>query len=301
MPAYTDLDIRMKDYEKITDQKLIRRLPVIIRLDGRSFHTFTRGFKKPFDDILIDTMQQTALYMCQNVQNCVLAYTQSDEISLLLIDYKDFDTQPWFGNRVQKMCSIAASMATMTFNNFFESNVAKENRIFTDEWLDNGDFNPKYKDKELNKLWLTHKRASEKGAMFDSRCFNLSKDEIANYFFWRQQDCIRNSIQMVGQANFTQKELQNKSTAAIKEMLHEQKNIDFDNDFKIGKQRGFCCIKTYENHEGWEPVKDDNKRIGEIRCETQRSYWTIDNNIPVFKGKGRDYINELVFVYLFRS
>lgn len=272
MPAYTDLDIRMKDYEKITDQKLIRRLPVIIRLDGRSFHSFTRGFRKPFDDILIDTMQQTALYMCQNMQNCVLAYTQSDEISLLLIDYKNFDTQPWFDNRVQKMCSIAASMTTMTFNNFFESNVAKENRIFTDEWLDNGDFNPKYKDKELNKLWLTHKRASEKGAMFDSRCFNLSKDEVTNYFYWRQQDCIRNSLQMVAQANFSQAELQSKNTAVIKEMLLE-KHIDWENDFETHKQRGACCIK---NNSG--------------------DYWRIENQIPVFKDEGRDYINKLVFI-----
>ena len=295
MPTYTDLDIRMKDYEKITDQKLIRRLPVIIRLDGRSFHTFTRGFRKPFDDILIDTMQQTALYMCQNVQNCVLAYTQSDEISLLLIDYKDFDTRPWFGNRVQKMCSIVASMATMAFNNFFESNVAKENRIFTDEWLDNGDFNPKYKDKELNKLWLTHKRASEKGAMFDSRCFNLSKDEVTNYFFWRQQDASRNSIQMVGQANFSHKELQNKSCNQIQDMLMEQKGINW-NDFPVYQKRGSCCIKVLEDHEGFEPVNDGNKKIGEIRCETLRSNWIIDKNIPMFKGEGRDYINELVFV-----
>lgn len=274
MPTYTDLDIRMKQYEKVTDQKLISRMPVIIRirLDGRSFHSFTKGFKKPFDDILIDTMQQTALYLCKNVQNCVLAYTQSDEISLLLIDYKEFDTQPWFGNRVQKMCSIAASMVTMTFNNFFESNVAKENRIFTDEWLDNGDFNPKYKDKELNKLWLTHKRASEKGAMFDAKCFNLSKDEVTNYFYWRQQDCIRNSLQMVAQANFSQAELQSKNTAVIKEMLLE-KHIDWENDFETHKQCGTCCVK---NNSG--------------------DYWRIDNQIPVFRNEGRDYINKLVFV-----
>lgn len=298
MPAYTDLDIRMKDYEKITDQKLIRRLPVIIRLDGRSFHSFTRGFRKPFDDILINTMQQTALYMCQNVQNCVLAYTQSDEISLLLIDYKNFDTQPWFDNRIQKIVSTSAALATTFFEEMFKENIERYGYRNIPDY-DMGGTYKDLTDKEksdieyMQRLW----NALEfKYRGFDSRCFNLSKDEIANYFFWRQQDCIRNSIQMVGQANFTQKELQNKSTAAIKEMLHEQKNIDFDNDFKIGKQRGFCCIKTYENHEGWKPVKDDNKRIGEIRCETQRSYWTIDNNIPVFKGKGRDYINELVFV-----
>lgn len=292
MPTYTDLDIRMKQYEKVTDQKLISRMPVIIRLDGRSFHSFTKGFKKPFDDILIDTMQQTALYLCKNVQNCVLAYTQSDEISLLLIDYKEFDTQPWFGNRVQKMCSIAASMATMTFNNFFESNVAKENRIFTDEWLDNGDFNPKYKDKELNKLWLTHKRASEKGAMFDAKCFNLSKDEVTNYFYWRQQDCIRNSIQMLGQANFSHRELLNKTCDQIQDMLMTQHGINW-NDMGTSYKRGSCCVR--------------NRRVistsadGTVTCEIRNpkepeTAWVIDNEIPIFKGEGRDYINELVLV-----
>ena len=298
MPVYTDLDIRMKGYEKVTDQKLIRRMPVIIRLDGRSFHSFTRGFKKPFDDILINSMQQTAMYLCKNVQNCVLAYTQSDEISLLLIDYKDFDTQPWFGNRVQKIVSTSAALASITFKEIFKNNIEKFGYKNIPDW-DMGGTNECLTDKQQEDLKYIQKLYSaieNKYRGFDSRCFNLSKDEVTNYFFWRQQDCIRNSIQMVGQANFTQNELQNKNTAAIKEMLHEQKNIDFDNDFSTVKQRGSCCIKTYENHEGWEPIKDNNERIGEIRCETQRSYWIIDKNIPIFKDESRDYINELVFV-----
>ena len=196
MPVYTDLDIRMKSYEKVTDQKLIRRMPVIIRLDGRRFHSFTRGFKRPFDDILIDSMQKTALYLCKNIQNCVLAYTQSDEISLLLIDYKDFDTQPWFDNRIQKIVSTSATLATIRFKEVFENNIEKfgyENipnwdMGGTNEWL------TEQQQKDLTYINYLSNAIEVKYKGFDSRCFNLSKDEVTNYFFWRQQDCIRNSI-----------------------------------------------------------------------------------------------------------
>lgn len=274
MPVYTNLDIRMKGYEKVTDQKLIRRMPVIIRLDGRRFHSFTRGFKRPFDDILIDSMQKTALYLCQNVQNCVLAYTQSDEISLLLIGYKNFDTQPWFDNRIQKIVSTSAALATMRFKEVFENNIEKFGYKNIPDW-DMGGTNEwltEQQQKDLTYINYLSNAIEVKYKGFDSRCFNLSKDEVANYFFWRQQDCIRNSIQMVGQANFSQKELQNKSTADIKEMLREQKSIDFDNDFSIVKQRGSCALNSYD-------------------C-----YWFIDNNIPTFKKEGREYIDRLVYV-----
>ena len=114
-----DLGNRMKTfYEEIPKTKLMRRCPVICRIDGKAFHTFARGFKRPFDDVLIMTMQETAKYLCENIQGCQLAYTQSDEISLLLIDYQRFETSAWFDYEIQKMCSISASMATMAFNKF---------------------------------------------------------------------------------------------------------------------------------------------------------------------------------------
>lgn len=274
MPVYTDLDIRIKGYEKVMDQKLIKRSPVIIRLDGRSFHTFTRGFKKPFDDILIDTMQQTALYMCQNVQNCVLAYTQSDEISLLLIDYKNLDTQPWFDNRIQKIVSTSAALASITFKEIFKNNIEKFGYKNIPDWDMGGtnEYLTNQQQEDLKYIQKLYSAIENKYRGFDSRCFNLSKDEVTNYFFWRQQDCICNSIQMVGQANFAQNELQNKNTASIKEMLREQKSIDFDNDFSIVKQRGSCALNSYD-------------------C-----YWFIDNNIPIFKGEDRYYIDKLVYI-----
>lgn len=275
-----ELGLRMKTYyEQIPNTKLMRRTPVAIRIDGKAFHTWTKNFQKPFDEVLIKSMQETMKYLCENIQGCVLGYTQSDEITLILIDYQKLTSQAWFDYEVQKMASISASMATMAFNNFFESNVAKEKRFFNDEWLDNGDFNPKYKDKELIKLWLTHKRASEKGAMFDARCFNIPKEEVTNLVYWRQLDAIRNSIQMVGQANFSHRELQNKSCSDIKDMLITQKGIDWD-DFQTYQKRGSCCVyRDYQNPEG-DTIKG----------------WIIDKEIPVFKGEDREYINKLIFV-----
>ena len=107
---------RMKKYEYITRTHLIPRMPVIIRLDGKAFHQFCNGLKRPFDDILIKTMQDTTKYLCENVQGCVLGYTQSDEITLVLVDYKTLDTTSWFDNNIQKIVSVSASMATMAFN-----------------------------------------------------------------------------------------------------------------------------------------------------------------------------------------
>lgn len=101
---------RMKKYEVVPKNTLMRRTPVIIRVDGRAFHTFTKGFQKPFDDVLMRVMQDTMKYLCENIQGCVFGYTQSDEITLILIDYKKLNSEAWFDYEVQKMCSIVASM-----------------------------------------------------------------------------------------------------------------------------------------------------------------------------------------------
>ena len=124
MPINDTLGTRMKEfYENVPKTKLVRRMPVAIRIDGKAFHTFTRGFNEPFDEILIASMKETMKYLCENIQGCVLGYTQSDEITLILIDYQKLTTSAWFDYEVQKMCSIAASMATMAFNKFFQDNI----------------------------------------------------------------------------------------------------------------------------------------------------------------------------------
>ena len=277
MPIHDELGTRMKEfYESVPKTKLMRRTPVAIRVDGKAFHTFTRGFNKPFDDVLINTMQDTMKYLCENIQGCVLGYTQSDEITLILVDYKRLNSSAWFDYEVQKMCSIAASMATMAFNKFFESNVEKENDSFTAEWLDDDTDNPNYKNKKLEDLWRVHDKALKKGAMFDARCFNIPKEEVTNLVYWRQLDATRNSIQMVGQANFSHKELQGKSCEKIKEMLITEKGVSWE-DFNPMYKHGSCCIKVTAETDG-----------------VTRSSWEIDKNIPLFVGEGREYIESLI-------
>lgn len=279
MSVHDELGKRMKlFYEEISKTRLMRRVPVAIRIDGKAFHTFTKGFQKPFDEVLIKSMQDTMKYLCENIQGCVLGYTQSDEITLILVDYKKLTSSAWFDYEVQKVCSIAASMATIAFNKYFSENINSEYCVFDDELLDNGDFNPNYKNEYLIDLYAMHVKASYKGAMFDARCFNIPKEEVANLIYWRQLDATRNSIQMVGQANFSHKELQNKSCNQIQDMLMTQKGVNW-NDLPSYQKRGSCCIKE-------ECCIDDSIR----------SRWIIDNDIPIFKGDNRKYIEDLIYI-----
>lgn len=277
MPVRDDLGVRMKTfYEQIPKTKLMRRCPVVIRIDGKAFHTFTRGFQKPFDEVLIKSMQETMKYLCENIQGCVLGYTQSDEISLVLVDYKKLTSAAWFDYEVQKICSIAASMATLSFNERFVDNYLDYISILNPAGFES-----------WRKIVSAYSNASDKGAMFDCRCFNIPKEEVTNCIYWRQLDAIRNSIQMVGQANFSHKELQNKSCNDIQDMLMTQKGINW-NDFPTYQKRGSCCVR---NHMISEPY--GNRMLDKNAGENE---WVIDKNIPIFKGEDRKYIDDLVFI-----
>lgn len=160
-----DLSIRMKqNYENVFKHKLPERMPVIIRLDGRAFHTLTRGSEKPFDLSFINLMNETALYLCKEIQNVQIAYVQSDEISLLLHNYKRLNSQSWFDNEIQKMCSISAGLTTAKFNRDYSFNIIKNFLKNEDETID------------CDSIPL---------AQFDSRCFVIPEDEVCNYFIWR--------------------------------------------------------------------------------------------------------------------
>ena len=283
----SDLANRMKEYEKRNQYYLQKRTPVAIRVDGRSFHTFTKGFKRPFDDILMKSMQETAKYMCENMGNAKFAYVQSDEITIILVDYDTLETDCWFNYRTDKLCSISASMATMAFNKFFAKNVDEWGRKTFTDWDDGGTNDPAVINSPEWELMQTYSRAIAKGAMFDARCFNIPKEEVTNLVYWRQLDAARNSVQMVGQANFSHKELQNKSCNMIQDMLHEQKGINW-NDFPVDCKRGAAVIK---------------KKIGTnvaaacgIAGATYETRWVIDRNMPMLKGEDRKYLDDLVYV-----
>ena len=245
----------------------------------RAGHSFTRGFKRPFDEVFIKSMQDTAKYLSENIQNCKLSYQQSDEITLLLVDYDKLNTDCFFDYRVDKLCSIAASMATMAFNRAFANNVGVY-CTYTYECMDNTHENYEH----ILSL------AVDKGAMFDARCFNIPKEEVTNLLYWRQDDAAKNSIQMVGRAFFSHKELHKKSRNDIQDMLMTQKEINW-NDLPTYQKRGSCCVKMYQTANGVFESHAEAELV-----ENGRTYWSIDTNIPIFKGEGREYIDRLVFV-----
>lgn len=190
---------RMKEfYENRTRNFLPRRTYTIIRVDGKAFHSYTRGLVRPFDEKLVNDMDETACYMCKNIQGAKFAFVQSDEISILLTDFEGLTTDAWFDGNIQKMASISASLATAKFNEL------RPNKI----------------------------------ALFDSRVFTIPSDiEVENYFIWRQQDTTRNSISSVAQSMFSHRELENKNTDQMQEMCF-QKGVnwnDFSAKLKRGR------------------------------------------------------------------
>lgn len=257
---HDDLGTRMKEYEDAFRFHLPKRLPVIIRVDGRAFHTLTRGFERPFDEMLRTAMQLTAKKLCEEVAGCKLAYVQSDEISLLVTNDDSIETQPWFGNSMWKLVSLTASIATLEFNKVFLDTV--------------NDWEKKNFSGSMDRL-CAYSRAIQ-NATFDSRAFVMPKEEVINYFIWRQQDATRNSIQMVAQSLYSHKELQGKNSSDLQEMIH-QKGINW-NDYPIDCKRGACVIRTEKEVNG-----------------VLRHKWDVDVEIPTFT-KDRAYIERLFIV-----
>ena len=271
MAVHDDLGNRMKTYyEAVPKHRLVRRMPVAIRIDGKAFHTFTRKKKKPFDEVLGNAMVRTMEYLAKNIQGCVFAYQQSDEITLLLIDYQKLNSSAWFDYEVQKMCSIAASMATMAFNRFF---VEEVEHYCSNEYINCAGFNDVNRVYSLEELktvdpaLYAYHTGIVKGAVFDARVFSIPKEEATNLVYWRQLDATRNSIQMVGQAKFSHNELQGKSCNMIQDMLLTQRDINW-NDYPTRWKRGVA----------WK------RSTG------------VDYDMPILKGEDRKYVDEVIFV-----
>lgn len=257
----SSLGNRMKRYESVSKNYLMRKQPAIIRLDGKAFHTFTRGFVKPFDLVLNYTMQGTMKYLCENIQGCVLGYTRSDEITLVLCDYQKIDTDAWFDYNVQKMVSVAASMATMKFNQIF----AKEAQEF---YIANDECESDETREKLESYEDVLERAARKGAVFDARVFTVPIEGVNNCLLWRQQDATRNSIQALAQSLYQHKEIQGINVKALQDKMFTEKGINWD-DLPTEQKRGSCCIKN-----------DDGN-------------WIIDNDIPIF-SQNPNYVNSKI-------
>ena len=270
MTKPTSLGDRMKEYERVTTaQRVMRRTPVIIRLDGRAFHTFTKVLKhidpvvrdgeRPFSDIMHDCMTFTMKRLVQDIQGCVLGYTQSDEISLFLRDWDTIDTQSWFNGNVQKMTSISAAIATNAFN---------------------------FRWNEL----VPGQRTLDQYAEFDSRAYNLPKEEVCNYFIWRQQDASRNSVQMLGHYHFSQREMHGKNNSQVQDMLMLEKGVNWNN-MPTWSKRGSCAYHMYTPVIAHVADIESDHGIKILTDTVMRSSVVVDTEIPIFSG-ARDFIDK---------
>ncbi len=199
---------RIKAYENITRTFLPRRSNVIIRIDGKAFHTYTKGCEKPFDKGLQDDMNATAVALCEQIQGAKLAYVQSDEITIVVTDYDTLTTDAWFGNNIQKMVSVSSSIATSSFNKLrLTRYLRKQSLKYGDNW-DVADAS-----NVVNVEW----------ANFDSRIFTVPElAEVANAIIWRVQDATRNSIQMVARSLYSHKDLESKNTPELIDLINSK-------------------------------------------------------------------------------
>lgn len=268
MSDTSELAKRMKDYEFVTRDYLMKRVPVIVRLDGVAFHTFTKGMKRPFDDeVLLEAMRLTMLELCKWASGCVFGYTQSDEITLVLTDYKTLNTEPFYGYSVQKLVSLFASKATLWFNKYFSQLV-----------------DTVYGDKDTKEAETY--RSKVMSASFDCRVFNVPKEEVQNNLYWRQLDASRNSVAQVAHCYFSKTELYKKTNSDMQDMLMLQKGVNW-NDFPARLKRGSCCVKKPVRKT--RVVKNTGEEIEFIRYE-----WNIDLEPPIF-SKNWKYITDRVY------
>ena len=268
-----ELGDRMKSfYEDRTRTKLPRRSYTIIRIDGKAFHTYTRGLERPFDMWLMEDMDATAAYLCKNIQGAKFAYVQSDEISILITDFDDLGTHAWFDNNLQKMASVSASMATAEFN-----------RLRLMRGFGNYEQTPMQGRAIISQFNM---------AQFDARVFQIPfAAEVENYFIWRQQDATRNSISSAAQSVYSSKELHGVKTDGMQEMLF-QKGINWNN-YSPREKRGSLIRKVERKFIKSDSIKavakTPNTQVIDDKHIFTRSKWEADPETPIFT-QDREYL-----------
>jgi tRNA(His) 5'-end guanylyltransferase len=249
----------MKEYEAATRLTLPRRTHTIVRADMRAAHSYLRLAKRPFDAAFMTAMDATAAALCAEMSGAAFAYVQSDEISVLLADFGSVHAQPWFGGVVQKMASIAASVATAEFNHL--------------AWQADG-----YLD-------VPHYRA-----VFDARVFTIPDPvEVANYFVWRQRDAVRNSVSMAAQAHFSHGRLHGLNGSQMQELLWQEKNVNW-NDYPDGAKRGRVVTRVTAEE---EVTYTDRRTQLEQTVPALRSRWVAEA-CPTFTAQPGSFLAGII-------
>lgn len=269
----------IKGYEANYNFTLPKRCPIIVRLDMRAGHTLTHGFDKPYDEVFIKTMQETMLYLCKEISGCQFGYVESDEISLLIYETNP-EAEPWFANRLQKICSVSASMATLQFNRKLKENVENWLNSFvecsTKQWLSTPPTERNesdYKFGKNEKLFAAYDKAITDGGMFDSRVFIIPESVIHPYFIWRQNDCTRNSILGLSQKYFSHKEMQNLKCNDLQNKLLTEKDVNWNNESVVHK-RGTCAYR--------------------VPGEGESRPWYLDTEMPILMDD-RNFVKDKIY------
>lgn len=235
---------RMKHYENLPRASLMPKVPVLIRVDGKAFHTLTRKCAKPFDQGFSECMAEAAIALCKGIQGAQLAFSFSDEISILVTDFASRETRGWFNYVLPKMISVAAATATAAFY----------------------------------KAYRLEFRDDASAPVFDARAWNLPAHEVCNYFIWRQQDAIRNSINALAQSYYSPSLLHGLSTERQLTLLYDVQKVRWE-DRAHHKKYGFCVVRQ-------EIVKQEPQPHTRFR-------WEVDEEIPLFQND-RAYIERFV-------
>jgi tRNA(His) 5'-end guanylyltransferase len=261
-PKADALGDRMKRYEAVTQTNLPRRTYTILRVDGKSFHSWTRGLRRPYDTDLMELMDVAACQLCQQISGARFAFVQSDEINLLAVDFLDIKTEPWFDGNVQKWASVGASIATMAFN--LALSIQKAAECDPGRLID---------DKLPN-------------AMFDARVFIIPDlIDVENYFVWRQKDATRNSVTMLAQHYASHKQLQGKDQSARQEIIHKAGDnwAKHPADFRHGRVVRRSDVGDWGRDIGKQPSPE---------CYAVPN-WHVDHETPIFTRK-REYLRGLI-------
>lgn len=199
---------RIKRYEARCENYFLPKLPIVVRVDGKAFHTWTKGCAKPFDQTLITCMFEAAKLVANEMQGFRALYTQSDEVTFVMTDDTTIDSQQWFGGRQNKIESVTAALMTAHFNRLWEA----ENYKFI-------------------------RSVGQKiPAFFDARAFQVPTDDVPNAFLWRVRDWERNSLTMFCSQFFSHKQLNGQDKTARHDMLYE-----------IGKNWATDCTDQQKN------------------------------------------------------
>jgi len=282
-----DLNKRMKQYEACYKTIITPRSYIIIRLDGKNFSKYTGKLDKPFDEDFSKAMNETAIALCDYF-NAKFAYTQSDEISLLITEIGgNVETQPELGNVLQKLCSLTASVATAKFNEVRNLQYLRKNVASSDDDSLGGEDPVDILD-GINDVTASF----PKQAFFDSRVFVVpNEDEVMNHMIWRQQDATNNSISMAAHALLGHKATMNKSGAEKQEMMFQEKGVNW-NDYPIKFKRGVVVFKEAYMKDVLQPTDMDGNSAP-VMISVPRTRWAVNYETPIFT-KQRGYLEDLI-------